>query len=228
MLTPLDVPLIQFGRQVRRPRWFPTCSGTPPFSWMPEEEVESCWLHPPQPRSVPAYMERCAPTSVRIGRRSASLRTGHGLPTVSNTVAELAQIYAGLVRDKDEDWIWEAMVGTLLGGFNRLDSTILRQRKTVIAGGADGPRRHGHRTSRLPQRTRHCENRPRLELPSHVVRRPRPAGHWASTFETPTAASAKRSSCRALCPNTTLTSSKPCRHGTSGTQTKTAGITSRT
>ena len=28
MLTPLDVPLIQFGRQVRRPRrWFHTCSG---------------------------------------------------------------------------------------------------------------------------------------------------------------------------------------------------------
>ena len=28
MLTPLDVPLIQFGRQVRRPRrWYHTCSG---------------------------------------------------------------------------------------------------------------------------------------------------------------------------------------------------------
>ena len=32
-------------------------------------------------------------------------KDGCGLPTVSNTVAELAQIYAGLVQDKDEDWI---------------------------------------------------------------------------------------------------------------------------
>ena len=60
----------------------------------------------------------------------------------SNTVAELAQIYAGLVRDKDEDWIWESMVRhpDLVGGFNRLDSTILKAGEgTVIAKeGADG------------------------------------------------------------------------------------------
>ena len=36
-------------------------------------------------------------------------KDGAGL-YVSNTVAELAQIYAGLVLDKDDDWIWEAMV----------------------------------------------------------------------------------------------------------------------
>ena len=55
-------------------------------------------------------------------------KDGCGLPTVSNTVAELAQIYAGLVRDKDKDWIWEAMVRNpdLVGGFNRLDSTVLK------------------------------------------------------------------------------------------------------
>ena len=69
-------------------------------------------------------------------------KDGCGLPTVSNTVAELAQIYAGLVRDKNEDWIWEAMVRhpDLVGGFNRLDSTILKAGEgTVIAKeGADG------------------------------------------------------------------------------------------
>ena len=69
-------------------------------------------------------------------------KDGCGLPTVSNTVAELAQIYAGLVRDKDADWIWESMVRhpDLVGGFNRLDSTILKAGEgTVIAKeGADG------------------------------------------------------------------------------------------
>ena len=69
-------------------------------------------------------------------------KDGCGLPTVSNTVAELAQIYAGLVRDKDKDWIWESMVRhpDLVGGFNRLDSTILKAGEgTVIAKeGADG------------------------------------------------------------------------------------------
>ena len=69
-------------------------------------------------------------------------KDGCGLPTVSNTVAELAQIYAGLVRDKDEDWIWEAMVRhpDLVGGFNRLDSTILKAGEGAVIAkeGADG------------------------------------------------------------------------------------------
>tara|TARA_B100000003_G_C10790680_1_gene314771 strand:- start:54 stop:602 length:549 start_codon:yes stop_codon:yes gene_type:complete len=69
-------------------------------------------------------------------------KDGCGLPTVSNTVAELAQIYAGLVRDKNEDWIWEAMVRhpDLVGGFNRLDSTILKagEGSVIAKEGADG------------------------------------------------------------------------------------------
>jgi L-asparaginase II len=60
-------------------------------------------------------------------------KDGCGLPTVSNTVSELAIIYAGLVADRHEDWIWEAMCRhpDLVGGFNRLDSTIIK------AGGGD-------------------------------------------------------------------------------------------
>ena len=69
-------------------------------------------------------------------------KDGCGLPTVSNTVSELAQIYAGLVRDKDKDWIWEAMVRhpDLVGGFNRLDSTILKAGNghVIAKEGADG------------------------------------------------------------------------------------------
>ena len=41
----------------------------------------------------------------------------------------------GLVRDEDEDWIWESMVRHPdVGGFNRLDSTILKAGEgTVVA-----------------------------------------------------------------------------------------------
>ena len=69
-------------------------------------------------------------------------KDGCGLPTVANTVSELAQIYAGLVRDKEDDWIWEAMVRhpDLVGGFNRLDSTILKagEGRVIAKEGADG------------------------------------------------------------------------------------------
>ncbi|MEQ1571415.1 MAG: asparaginase, partial [Myxococcota bacterium] len=69
-------------------------------------------------------------------------RDGCGLPTVSNTVSELAVLFAGLARVRDEDWIWEAMVRhpDLVGGFNRLDSTVLKvgEGKVIAKEGADG------------------------------------------------------------------------------------------
>ena len=36
-------------------------------------------------------------------------KDGCGLPTVSNTVDELAVMMAGLASEKDDDWIWDAM-----------------------------------------------------------------------------------------------------------------------
>ena len=67
---------------------------------------------------------------------------GDGFPTLSNTVNELAACYAGLAKEKDKNWIWEAMVTNpdLVGGFNRLDTTIIKTCKgNVIAKeGADG------------------------------------------------------------------------------------------
>ena len=36
-------------------------------------------------------------------------KDGCGFPTVSNTVDELAVMFAGLSNKKDDDWIWEAM-----------------------------------------------------------------------------------------------------------------------
>ena len=145
MLTPLDVPLIQFGRQVRRPRrWFHTCSGEHAaiLRGCRKKGWKRAGYTLPNHEVFHAYMEQLR---TYLGEDWSPLRIakdGCGLPTVSNTVAELAQIYAGLVRDKDDDWIWEAMVRhpDLVGGFNRLDSTILKAGEgTVIAKeGADG------------------------------------------------------------------------------------------
>ena len=90
--------------------------------------MEPSGLHLPSHEVFHAYMQQIRRflgedwTPLRIAK------DGCGLPTVSNTVAELAVIYAGLVADRHEDWIWEAMCRhpDLVGGFNRLDSTIIK------------------------------------------------------------------------------------------------------
>jgi L-asparaginase II len=145
MQTPLDVPLVQFGRQVRRPRrWYHCCSGEHAAI------LRACRLlgwsragytlpHHPFFHAYLGEMRRS------LGAEWSPLRVardGCGLPTVSNTVAELAVLYADLAKRRDEDWIWEAMVSfpDLIGGFNRLDSTILKAcgGKVLAKEGADG------------------------------------------------------------------------------------------
>ena len=88
-----------------------------------------------------AYMEQLRRFLGKDWNPQRIAKDGCGLPTVS-TVAELAKIYAGLVQDKDSDWIWEAMCKNpdLVGGFNRLDSTILKigKGKVIAKEGADG------------------------------------------------------------------------------------------
>jgi len=58
------------------------------------------------------------------------------------TVRELAKCYAAVARDRNEDWIWSAMVDEpdLVGGFNRLDTTIIKScaGKVIAKEGADG------------------------------------------------------------------------------------------
>jgi len=145
MRTPLDVPLVQFGRQVRRPRrWYHTCSGEHAAI------LRGCrakgWSrvgytlpdHPYFPHYLDELRRYLGPdwSPLRIAR------DGCGLPTVSNTVSELAKVFAGLARTRDEDWIWEAMVRhpDLVGGFNRLDSTIIKAGAGAVVAkeGADG------------------------------------------------------------------------------------------
>lgn len=145
MRAPLDVPLIQFGRQVRRPRrWYHTCSGEHAAI------LRGCkakgwprvgYTLPNHPLFEP-YLDELRRY---LGPEWSPLRVardGCGLPTVSNTVSELAKVFAGLAQTRDEDWIWEAMVRhpDLVGGFNRLDSTIIKagDGRVIAKEGADG------------------------------------------------------------------------------------------
>lgn len=145
MQTPLDLPLVQFGRQVRRPRrWYNNSSG------QHAAVLKGCrlkgwsrvgYLLP----SHPTFKHYLAQVRRYLGENWEPLRVardGDGFPTVSMTVKELALCYAGLARDRHEDWIWEAMTTKpdLVGGFNRLDTTIMKScgGKVVAKEGADG------------------------------------------------------------------------------------------
>lgn len=145
MQTPLDVPLVQFGRQVRRPRrWFHTCSGEHAaiLRGCQLKNWEAVGYMLPQHPFFAGYLAQVRRFLGEDWKPLRVARDGCGLPTLSNTVSELAQLYAGLARTKDEDWIWESMQRhpDLVGGFNRLDSTILKSGKGAILAkeGADG------------------------------------------------------------------------------------------
>jgi len=95
MQTPLDVPLVQFGRQVRRPRrWFHTCSGEHAAllrgcrlkGW--ERAGYTLPTHP----MFEAYLDVLRRFLGRDWQPHRVARDGCGLPTVSNTVNELAQL----------------------------------------------------------------------------------------------------------------------------------------
>ena len=145
MQAPLDVPLVQFGRQVRRPRrWYHCCSGEHAAilrgcrlkGW---SRVGYVWPHHPFFQEHLAYLQSVLGEEWKVGTIA---KDGCGLPTVSMTVTDLARLFANLVTEKDQDWIWNAMIEhpDLIGGFNRLDSTILKacHGRVLAKEGADG------------------------------------------------------------------------------------------
>lgn len=145
MQTPLDVPLVQFGRQVRRKRrWYHCCSGEHAaiLAGCKKRGWNRAGYTLPDHPFFNEFVNVLRRTLGEDWNPVRIARDGCGLPTVSNTVNELARLYAALVTTKDEDWIWEAMMRhpDLVGGFNRLDSTILKAGEgTVLAKeGADG------------------------------------------------------------------------------------------
>ncbi len=145
MQTPLDVPLVQFGRQVRRARrWYHCCSGEHAaiLRGLRMQGVNRAGYTLPQHPFFAAYLEVLRRYLGDDWEPVRVARDGCGLPTVSNTVDELARLYAALARTRDEDWIWEAMTRhpDLIGGFNRLDSTIIKagEGSVIAKEGADG------------------------------------------------------------------------------------------
>lgn len=145
MQTPHALPLIQFGKQLRRPRrWYHPCSGKHAAilrgcqikGW---SRVGYLWPHH---QFHQHYLDVLRETLGTSWNPKVTAKDGCRLPTVSNTVNELAMLYAALAQRKDEDWIWDAMVNhpDLIGGFNRLDSTILKSchGQVVAKEGADG------------------------------------------------------------------------------------------
>jgi len=145
MQTPLDLPLVQFGRQVRRPRrWFNNSSGH--HAAILKGARLKGWNRAGYTLpSHPIFKDYLKVVKKYLGqdfepRRIA--RDGDGLPTVAMTVNELAQCYAGLSKNKKEDWIWDAFINEpdLVGGFNRLDTTVIKScdGQVIAKEGADG------------------------------------------------------------------------------------------
>ena len=145
MLTPLDTPLVQFGRQVRRPRrWFNNSSGHHAAILLAcrlKGWNRAGYTLP----SHPVFQEYMKIVKNYLGENFTPLkiaRDGDGLPTVAMTVNELAKCYAGLAKNRREDWIWESMCEEpdLVGGYNRLDTTIMKscKGKVIAKEGADG------------------------------------------------------------------------------------------
>jgi L-asparaginase len=145
MQTPFSLPLMQFGRQMRRPRrWYHPCSGKHAAilrgcqikGW---SRVGYTWPHHIYHQEYLKILQKWLGDN---WQPKVTAKDGCGLPTVSMSVTELARLYASLAVQKDEDWIWGAMVSKpdLVGGFNRLDSTILKScgGKVIAKEGADG------------------------------------------------------------------------------------------
>lgn len=143
--TPPSFPLVPSGRPVQSPsRWYHPCSGKHAAilrgcqlrGW---SRVGYTWPHHAYHQ---AYLEVIQRALGPVWSPKVTAKDGCGLPTVSMSVNELAQIYAHLAVTRDEDWIWSAMVEKpdLVGGFNRLDSTILKscEGKVLAKEGADG------------------------------------------------------------------------------------------
>ncbi len=147
MLTPLDLPLVQFGRQVRRPRrWYNNSSGHHAAI------LKGCRLKGwnragytlPSHQVFHAYLQIIRKYLGKNWTPKRIARDGDGLPTASMTVNELAQCYAQLAAEKNSanEWIWQSMIKfpDLVGGYNRLDTTVMKScgGKVIAKEGADG------------------------------------------------------------------------------------------
>lgn len=143
--TPHSLPLMQFGKQLRRPRrWYHSCSGK--HAAIIRASGVNHWPRIgytlPQHPFHRVYVDKVREILGSHLQSEVLAKDGCGLPTLAMTVNELAALFADLAVRKDEDWIWEAMIRhpDHIGGFNRLDSTILKScgGRVIAKEGADG------------------------------------------------------------------------------------------
>jgi L-asparaginase II len=143
--TPHALPLMQFGKQLRRPRrWYHSCSGK--HAAILRACAVNHWSRIaytlPQHPFHQVYVAKVREILGADLQSPVLAKDGCGLPTLAMTVNELAALFADLAVRKDEDWIWEAMIRhpDHIGGFNRLDSTILKScgGRVIAKEGADG------------------------------------------------------------------------------------------
>ncbi|MFN8578399.1 MAG: asparaginase [Candidatus Sericytochromatia bacterium] len=145
MQTPHALPLMQFGKQRRRPRrYYHPCSGE--YAGILRGCLLKGWPRvgytlPHHPLNL-TYLENLKKYLGQDWKPEVIAKDGCGLPTISMTVTQLATMYASLVTEKNDDWIWDAFINNpdLIGGFNRLDSTIIKScnGKVIAKEGADG------------------------------------------------------------------------------------------
>ena len=144
MQTPHSLPLVQFGRQVRRARRIYHCCSGKHAAILKACKIKGwsrpgyTWPH--HPYNV-AFLENFK--RILNGWEPEKVaKDGCGLPTYQMNVNQLAKLFQQLCVEKDDDWVWEAMVRCpdLIGGFNRLDSTIIKAGKGAVIAkeGADG------------------------------------------------------------------------------------------
>ena len=79
-----------------------------------------------------------------LGRELATVtvaKDGCGLPTWAMRISDLAKLFANLVVQKNDDWIWEAAqrFPEMIGGPGRVDTLIIQSSEHLFAKeGADG------------------------------------------------------------------------------------------
>lgn len=143
--TPRTLPLVQFGKQLRRPRrWYHSCSGK--HAAILKACYKKGWDRAgyvlPYHEFHKEYLKTLKTYLGHNHNASYTAKDGCGMPTLSFSLKEMAQLFSFLVYEKDHDWIWDSMVKhpDLVGGFNRLDTTILKScgGKVLAKEGADG------------------------------------------------------------------------------------------
>ena len=143
--TPPALPLMQSDKLIKKPsKYYHSCSGEHAAilracklrGWSTDNYTD-----PDHPLNI-AYFKLLKNYLGENWSPQVIAKDGCGLPTVAMSISELATIFSYLCKEKNDDWIWQAMVKNpqLIGGLNRLDTNILEacNGQVIAKEGADG------------------------------------------------------------------------------------------